>query len=87
MPAADAVWNAVENVGLPVALVLAAVVLGWRLGGAILRELVASYRERITGLEADRDYLRARDDRMHALCHELINECRARGRHEHDARD
>lgn len=79
----EAVTAFLERVGVPIALSVAAVVLFWRLGGTLLRALVESYRERIAGLEADRDHFRDRaesaDDRMNGLCRELIDAARRRG--------
>lgn len=88
-----AVLSFVERIGVPVAVLAAATFLLWRTGGRLVHELVASYRERIAGLEGERDHFRDRseaaDDRTQILARELIDECRSRanGRAEGVVRD
>lgn len=79
-----AALEAVERVGVPIAILAAGVFLLWRLGGRLLRALVESYSARISALEADRDHFRDRseaaDDRMNGLCTSMIDVLRKEGR-------
>lgn len=76
-----AVLDVVERLGLPIVVLGAAVFVVWRLGGKLLGELVASYRERIGALERDRDHFRDRSERLEdetqRLCQSMIADLRA----------
>ena len=80
----EAAVDLAQKVGIPTAILAAAVFLTWRLGARLLSALIESYQERIAALEADRDHFRDRseasEDRTDGLCRELIDEARKRPR-------
>jgi hypothetical protein len=80
MGGVDVAVAVAERIGVPAAILVAGVVVIWRLGGLLVARLVESYQQRVAALEADRDHFRDRSERLddgdRELCQSMIADIR-----------